>query len=250
MKNTNKTIILADIFSIIIIILVISIIISLLFYTQNDTFYKIIESKEILHSLKLSIIISVSAVILGFVFGLPISYILARYNFKFRNIIDILLNIPIFLPPMFLGIVFLIILNKFNFINIVYTPLGIFIIQFFIALPFMIKTFKNGFESLSGDYSFVAQTLGHTKIKSIIKVEIPIIKRSIFTGLLLGWCRAIGDFGGSLIIGGAINNYTQTLPISIYLKLSVGEVDVAVILTLLMIVFVSIIFLILKKIKI
>lgn len=251
MNYKKKTIVFANIISAIIIIFVFYAVFYLLLYGDNNTVTKIIQSDSIIHSLKLSLFTSISAVLFSFIFALPFAYILANYDFKLKNIIDVLINIPIFLPPILLGIIILIILNNFPVINnldIIYTPVSIFFVQFVVALPFMIKTFKNGFESISSDFGFVAQTLGFSKLKSIFTVELPLVKKSIYTGILLGWCRAVGDFGGTLIIGGAISNYTQTLPVVIYLKLSTGLVDVAIYLSLFMIVVISCIFLILKKV--
>ena len=99
--------------------------------------------------------------------------------------------------------------------------------QFFVATPFIIKTSKAIFESIDEKYEYIAQSLGMTKLKSFFKVVLPMAKNGILAGMILAWARSMGEFGATLMLAGATKMKTETLPIAVFLNISIGKLELA-----------------------
>ncbi|EHP87431.1 ABC transporter permease [Methanotorris formicicus] len=215
--------------------IILSVIVSILGKISIETLLNAIQSEEVRFAILLSIKCSFIAIFLALIVGVPSAYALARYNFRGKEIIDSLINLPVLLPPLVSGFGLLIFfgnttIGKFiteNIVNIIFTQNGIIIAQFFIATPFIIRTTRAVFEGIDVKYEYIAQSLGSTKLESFLKITLPLAKSGIIAGTILGWARAIGEFGATLMLAGATKMKTETLPIAVFLNVSIGNIELA-----------------------
>ena len=214
--------------------LLICIIISILGRISIDNLLDALASEEVRFAVILSVKCSIIAIILALLIGIPSGYALARYNFKGKEIIDSLINLPILLPPLVLGFGLLLLLGNTpigniisNIIEIAFTQNGIILAQFIIATPFIIRTTRAVFEGIDVKYEYIAQSLGLSRLESFLKITLPMAKNGIVAGAILGWARAIGEFGATLMLAGATKMKTETLPIAIFLNVSIGDIELA-----------------------
>ena len=215
--------------------LLICIIISILGRISIENLLDALASEEVRFAVILSVKCSIVAIILALLVGIPSGYALARYNFKGKEIIDSLINLPILLPPLVLGFGLLLLLGNTpvgnfiseNIMDIVFTQNGIILAQFIIATPFIIRTTRAVFEGIDVKYEYIAQSLGLSRLESFLKITLPMAKNGIVAGAILGWARAIGEFGATLMLAGATKMKTETLPIAIFLNVSIGDIELA-----------------------
>jgi molybdate transport system permease protein len=216
------------------IVLILFIILAIVGKISPSTVKEALLSKEVQFAIKLSLETASIATLLGAFIGIPSAYALARYKFKGKELIDSLIDLPVILPPLISGFALLVFFGNTligneinNIFNIIFTPVGIIVAQFFVATPFIIKTSKAVFESIDTKYEHIAQSLGLTKLKSFFKVVLPMAKNGIITGMILAWARSMGEFGATLMLAGATKMKTETLPIAVFLNISIGNIELA-----------------------
>jgi len=110
----------------------------------------------------------------------------------------------------------------------VFTPLGIIAAQFFVNLPFMLRIMRSTFESISPRYEYVAKTLGCNDFQAVWRVTFPMAANGFLAGSVITWSKGIGEFGAALLVAGAIRMQTETLPISLFLNMSCGKLELAI----------------------
>mgnify|MGYP000890767215 CR=1 FL=1 len=205
-------------------------------HTTLDAMWESITSAEILFAIRLSLITALISTMLCLIVAIPAAYALARYNFWGKSLINTILDMPLALPPLVAGVGLLIIFGATAFgdalaeagIKFVFTPAGIVIAQFFVNLPFPLRVMRSSFESINPRYENVAQTLGCTNEQVFWRVALPMSKNGIIASAVITWCRGIGEFGAALMIAGATRMITETLPISLYLNMSCGDLHMAI----------------------
>ncbi len=175
--------------------------------------------------------------------GVPAAYALARSSFRGKDLLDSLIDLPVVLPPLISGFGLLIFFGETplgsainSVIRVVFTPVGIVVAQFFVATPFVIRTVKAVFESIDDKYELVAQSLGSSKLESFLRVTMPMAKKGILAGVILAWARCVGEFGATLMLAGATKMRTETLPIAVFLNISVGNINMALAIAFVMLV--------------
>ncbi|HOP46159.1 MAG TPA: ABC transporter permease [Desulfobacteraceae bacterium] len=205
-------------------------------HTTPQALIESILSGEIQFAIRLSLITSVISTAFCIIVSVPAAYALARYDFPGRNIINTLLDIPLALPPLVAGVALLILFGTTSFgkgladagIKIVFTPLGIILAQFFVNMPFMFRVLRSTFQGINPRYEYVAQTLGSTEAGAFWRVTLPMARNGLMAGSIITWCRGIGEFGAALMVAGSTRMQTETLPISLYLNMSCGELPLAI----------------------
>lgn len=199
-------------------------------------------SPEIRHAIALSLITCSVSAVLCLILSVPVGYLLARTRFPGKNLLEALLDIPIFLPPMVMGLCLLIFfqtdLGHFieRGVRFTYTVAGVILAQFVIAAAFSIRTMRGTFEHLSSRPEDVALTLGCTRGQAFWRVTLPAARRGMVAATSVAWARSFGEFGPVLVFAGATRMRTEVLPTTVWLELSVGNLDAAVTVSLLMIV--------------
>jgi molybdate transport system permease protein len=188
---------------------------------------------SVLFSLRLSLQVAAVATVLIVLVGTGMAYILASKNFRGREPLDILLTLPLVLPPTVTGYYLILfmgrngLLGKYLFHwtgwSIMFTWYAAVLASFFVALPLMIKTMRAAIESVDTNLIKVSYTLGHGEFKTFLKVILPLSKKGMIAGAVLSFARAMGEFGATLMIAGNIPGRTATMPIAIYTSASSGD---------------------------
>lgn len=191
--------------------------------------------KEIQFSIKLSLYTSIISTACCILISIPIAYVLARVEIQGKQLVNILLDLPLALPPVVSGVCLLLIFGTTSFgawledigFGFVFTVKGIIISQIFVNLSFMIRVLKSTILAINPRLDFIARTLGCTPTQTFFKVTLPLSKNGIIAGTVITWARALGEFGAALMLAGATRLRTETLPISLFLNMSTGDMDAA-----------------------
>lgn len=194
-----------------------------------------ISSREIQFAIRLSILTSITSTLICLVFALPAAYGLERFNIPGGKFIKVVLNIPISLPPLVSGVALLLLFATTPFgealaergLKFVFSVNGIVLAQFFIITPYMVRILRTSFADIDSRLEFVARTLGCSRWQAFYKVTLPCAKNGIIAGLVISWSRAIGEFGCALMVAGATRMVTETLPVALYLNMSIGNLETA-----------------------
>ena len=190
-------------------------------------------NNSVLFSLKLSFQVASVATLLVMLVGGLIAYLLARKDFKGRTLLDILITLPLVLPPTVTGYYLIILFGRNGFIgsfvydwtgwSIMFTWYAAVLASFVVALPLMIKTTRAAIESVDENLIDASYSLGHSELETAVKVILPLSKKGILAGVVLSFARALGEFGATLMIAGNIPGRTDTMPIAIYSLANSGE---------------------------
>ncbi len=203
-----------------------------------NAFAHAFRSPEIRSAIKLTLISCTFAAILSVFVAVPIGYLLARHKFPGAGLIDAVLDIPIALPPLVVGLSLLIL---FQFLPlavreaVVYERPAVVLAQFTVACAFAVRTMRATFDQIDARREQVALTLGCTRAQAFFSVVLPEAWRGVITAGTLAWARALGEFGPLLIFAGATRNKTEVLSTTVFLELSIGDLNAAVTVSLLMI---------------
>jgi molybdate transport system permease protein len=194
---------------------------------------------EIRYSIKLSLVSCTITAIVSLWVAVPVGYLLSRHQFFGRQLIDAILDIPIVLPPLVVGLSLLIL---FQFMprwlreEVVYEIPAVVMAQFMVACAFAVRTLRATFEQIDARREQVALTLGCSRAQAFRWVVLPEAWRGVLTAGTLAWARALGEFGPLLIFAGTTRNKTEVLSTTVFLELSVGELEAAVAVSLIMVV--------------
>jgi molybdate/tungstate transport system permease protein len=189
----------------------------------NTSFKEILDlfaDMEVMESILLTFECAFYATVFAIIFGTPLAYIIARYKFRGRKIIEVIMELPIMIPHTAAGIALLVIFGsgplgeffKSIGLDIMGTKLGIVLGMGFASIPFYIDSVKDGFASIDPRIENVARTLGANKRQVFFKIMLPMVTRSIFTGSTLMWGRGISEFGAVVIIA----YHPMVAPVLIY----------------------------------
>ena len=182
-----------------------------------------------LQPLLLSIQVTLVATIGILVIGLTLALFLARTRLRGKIIFETLINLPLVLPPSVVGYYLLIVLGRdgpfvrlFD-LNLLFTWQAAVVAAIVVAMPLMVQSAKAALESVDATLENAARTLGSTELEVIWRVTLPLARRGILAGLILGSARALGEFGATLMVAGNIPGRTQTAPLAIYDAVQAGR---------------------------
>jgi len=167
---------------------------------------------------------SVSTLIVGCL-GIPLAYLLARFQFAAKRLVSVLVFLPLVLPPVSAGILLLLVYGPYGTlgqllsphgIQLVDTASGIVIAQVFVSCPFVIVTARSAFERIEREYEEAAASMGASTWQTFIHVALPMARGGILAGLVLGWMRCICEFGATVILA----YHPYSLPVLNYVDLN------------------------------
>lgn len=224
-------------------------------YARNPLLQALAEP-EIQNSIILSLISCTLSAILATWVAVPIGYLLARVRFRGIALIDAILDIPIVLPPLVIGLSLLILFQFWPFtmkvgdllpfstrwddqsLNelVVYQVPAVILAQFSVATAFAIRTMKATFDQIDARRENVAQTLGCSRYQAFMRIVLPEALPGVMTAWTLAWARSLGEFGPLLIFAGATRNKTEVLSTTVFLELSIGNLSAAVAVSLIMVI--------------
>lgn len=226
-----------------------------LLYVTKESLSETLLSKDIQSALILSIITSIITTLLSIIFAIPSAYALSRLKIKGSIVFDIIIDLLIVIPVLVVGVSLLVFFRLGTTLEqspifllqgigvtiqklgefFIYKKSGIVLAQFFCSIPFAVRVIKSTFDSLDPRTENVALTLGCTRGMAFWKITLPLARKGIVAGAVLAWARAFGLFGPVSIVAGSVRQKTEVLPTSIFLEISIGRLEVAIAISLLMI---------------
>lgn len=199
--------------------------------------------EAILLSLKVTLI----AVFVTFFIGTALAYIFHKKNFKFKDIIETLIVLPMSLPPTVIGYILLVLIGRRGLIgkyfyewfgwNIVFSWKAACLVAVVVTIPLMYQNAKLGFDNVQKEIKEAAKVDGAQSFQIFRYIIFPMASKGILAGILLSCIRAMGEFGATLIVAGNIPGQTQTIPLLIYFSIESGEIKKANILIIIIVIF-------------
>ncbi|RDY23123.1 ABC transporter permease subunit [Romboutsia maritimum] len=191
-------------------------------------------SREVQFSIKLSLFTTSISTFICMILAIPTSYILTRESNTLNKYMQIIIELPLCLPYLVLGLSLLILFSS-NFgkslkemgLKVVYSQLGIIIAQISVNIPYAIRFIRTAFLEVDSRLEFIASTLGASKWIRFLTITIPLSKNAIIGAMILTWSRGLGEFGATLMLVGVTRMKTETLPASIYLNVATGDIGVS-----------------------
>jgi sulfate/thiosulfate transport system permease protein len=193
-------------------------------------FLEAVASPRIVAAYQLTFGASFAAALVNAVFGLLIAWVLVRYEFPFKRLIDALVDLPFALPTAVAGITLTALystngwIGQFLPVKVSFTPLGVFIALLFIGLPFVVRTLQPVLEDVSRELEEAAATLGASRRQTFTRVIFPVLVPALLTGFALAFARALGEYGSVIFIAGNIPMVSEIVPLLIISKLEQYDV--------------------------
>ena len=206
-----------------------------------------LRSRDIRFSIKLSLVSCTLTTLLSLWVAVPIGYLMSRYEFRGKPVIDTLLDIPIVLPPLVVGLSLLILFRYMpDWLSdaVVYKWPAVVLAQFMVACAFAVRTMRVTFDQIPQRFEQVALTLGCNRRQAFWRVIMPQARGGLLAAGTLAWARALGEFGPILVFAGATRQKTEVLPTSAFLELQAGRTDGMLAVSLIMIAAAAVVFLI------
>lgn len=215
-------------FGIMVIYLVILIfpILSMIKFSGLQHLIEAFKNSDNISTIFLSINTSLIALLFTFILGTPTAFFINGMTNKFiSKLLDIIVEMPVVLPPAVAGIALLLtfgsngVVGRFlvaHGINIIFTPVAVVIAQFFVSSAFYVRVLRDAVRGIPDEIFEATYVMGAGKVETIFRIVIPMLKKSIISGLILAWIRSMGEFGATLMFAGNILHKTSTIPLQIY----------------------------------
>jgi len=190
-------------------------------------------SESALSALELSVRVALFATALNGLVGIPLAWLLARRRFSGRALVDLLVTLPLVLPPTVTGYYLIVLLGRRGWLgaplyeatgwSVAFTWYAAVVAATVMALPLLVRTARAAIESVDRDLEKAAYTLGRPEWRTALEVTLPLARNGILAGLVLAFARALGEFGATLMLAGNIPGRTTTLPLAVYTAVQTGE---------------------------
>lgn len=197
-----------------------------------------LQQPAVMQAIGLSFATTTITTLLTILMGTPLAYLLARYNFRGRALIDTLIDAPIVLPPAVAGVGLLLAFGRRGIwgsyldelgLTIAFTQAAVVLAQLFVSAPLYIKAATTGFMSVERELEQAAALDGASGLQVFRLITVPLTFPALCGGVVMAWARALGEFGATIIFAGNLPGRTQTMPLAIYIGF---ELELSVALTL------------------
>jgi molybdate transport system permease protein len=219
-------------------------ILSLFYFVGGKGFWEALSHPNTLFSIRLSLIAATIATFFAVLIGLPSAYALSRFKFVGKGILDTFLEIPMIISPIALGAAFLVFFNtplgeliQTKGIFFVFEVPGIILAQFATIAGLTTRLMKASLDEISPRYEAVARSLGSSAWQTFYRVTLPLSFRGLLASVILSWAKAFGEFGATVTLAGAMPGKTETMPIAIFTALASANINKAIVLILILVVF-------------
>jgi len=191
-------------------------------------FWSTVTNPRVVASYRVSLVTALSAALINTVFGLIVAWVLVRYSFPGKKILDAIVDIPFALPTAVAGIALTALYAKNGWIGswleplgikVAYSPLGIIVALTFIGIPFVVRTVQPVIEDMESDIEEAAVMLGAYRFRTFFQVVLPTLYPALLTGFTLAFARGIGEYGSVVFISGNMPLVTEISPLLIMTKL-------------------------------
>lgn len=195
-------------------------------------------------ALRLSLVTSAAAMVVVVLLGLPVAYLLATREFFGKRVVEVLIDLPMVLPPTVAGFALLMAFGRAGLagralgalgLTLPFTTLGVVVAQVFMAVPFFVGPARAGFAGVDRRLLEAAATLRASEGFAFFRVVLPLAMPSLVAGLAMSCARALGEFGATITFAGNLPGTTQTMPLAVYIALQ-SDLDAAVVLSVLLLV--------------
>lgn len=192
----------------------------------GDTFLTYALASESISALKLSLLTSLTSVLLAIVLGTPLAFTLARWKFPGKSLIELLVDLPVVMPPSVAGLALLIAFGRQGLLgstlmmiglSLPFTTAAVVIAQTFVSAPLYVRAARIGFAEIDIQLEEAAHVEGANQWQLFSEVMFPLAGRALVSGAILCWTRALGEFGATILFAGNLEGVSQTMPLAIYL---------------------------------
>jgi molybdate transport system permease protein len=230
------------------VLLIVALLAADLAFTSPAHFREALRKPEIQYAIRLTLVSCTISALLSVWIATPLGYLLSRFRFRGRWLIDTIIDIPIVLPPLVIGLSLLILfhlpigrtnleewLQRYVGLRVTYAQPAVVLAQFSVACAFAVQTMRVTFDQIDTRAEQVALTLGSRRSRAFLEIALPQAWRGMVTALTIAWARSLGEFGPILVFAGATRMRTEVLSTTVFLELSVGQLEAAVAVSLLMV---------------
>jgi molybdate transport system permease protein len=192
----------------------------------DDSFFTNAFSEQAFKALRLSLVTSSLTTGITILLGTPFAYILARWKFRLKSWIELFIDLPIVLPPSVAGLALLMAFGRRGLfgsslgllgMSLPFTTAAVVMAQMFVAAPLYVRSARVGFAHVEKQLEEAAHVEGANQWQLFYVVMFPLAGRALFSGAVLTWTRALGEFGATILFAGNLEGITQTMPMAIYL---------------------------------
>ena len=199
-----------------------------------DQFYDALRRPEAQFALRLSLIVATATAVFNGILGTYAAYVLTKYNFRGRGVLEVLVNLPAAIPTVVVGTSLLLLWGPVGFlgrlleplgIQPMFTPVGILLAHIFVTLPYMFGAVKPVLDKLEATYEEAAYTIGASRWQTFRFVILPALRGGILSGALLTFAHSLGEFGATVMVSGNLRLRTQSAPLYIFSQFEAGNIE-------------------------
>lgn len=231
------------------VLLIVALLAADLAFTSPGHFAEALRKPEIQAAIELTLVSCTLSALLSVWVATPLGYLLSRFAFRGRWLVDTIIDIPVVLPPLVIGLSLLILFHlplggtnleeqiqrRLGF-RVTYAEPAVVLAQFAVACAFAVQTMRVTFDQIDSRPEQVALTLGCRRSQAFLHVALPQAWRGIVAATTIAWARSLGEFGPILVFAGATRMRTEVLSTTVFLELSVGQLEAAVAVSLMMVI--------------
>lgn len=228
MKKNNSSTWLLVLPGILLVVLLLLPIVALLLESAQIDMLALLAEEQVIAALRLSLLTSAAATGLAVLTGTPLAFVLSRLRFGGRTWLELIVDLPIVLPPSVAGLALLLAFGRRGLLggafevmgfNLPFSTLAVVLAQIFVAGPLFVRAARIGFASVDRNLEEAAVTEGASHWQLFRFIMVPTTRYALIGGMLLCWARALGEFGATLLFAGNLVGRTQTMPLAIYVSL-------------------------------
>ena len=194
-------------------------------------------SRVVLEALTLSLVTTAISLVVTVVMGLPLAFVLARWRFRGKGLVEAIVDLPIVLPPSVAGLALLLVFGRLGLlgaplhelgISVSFTMAAVVLAQVFVSAPFFIRSARTGIAGVDRDLEDAARVDGASERQLFRTITTPLAGAALAGGLTMCWARALGEFGATIMFAGNVMGRTQTLPLVVYGEFQGGALDASI----------------------
>lgn len=194
-------------------------------------------SRAVLEALSLSLVTTAASLAIIVVVGTPLAFLLARRHFRGAWLVEVLVDLPLVLPPSVAGLALLLVFGRQGLLGssldaagvaVPFTTIAVILAQVFVAAPFYVRAARAGIAGLPRDLEDAARVDGASEVRVFRHVMAPLAAPALAAGLVMTWARSLGEFGATILFAGNVAGRTQTLPLVVYAEFGAGDLDAAI----------------------
>ncbi len=194
-------------------------------------------SPAVLDAVALSLLTTTVSLVLTVAIGLPLAFVLARRSFPGKRLVEVVIDLPIVLPPSVAGLALLLVFGRRGLLaaplevlgwTISFTTVAVILAQTFVSAPFFVRSARAGIAGVERDLEDAARVDGASERQVFRSVTVPLASSALAAGLVMSWARALGEFGATIMFAGNVEGRTQTLPLVVYAEFGAGDLDASI----------------------